>query len=248
QRRPAVRALRQGHDQAIARQGGSVPRPVIGPAPKEIGDYDVLAEVGRGGMGVVYKARHRGLHRLVALEMVLAGEFASPDQELRFRLEAELAARVRHPNIVQVYEVGSHDGRPFLALEWIEGGSLASRLDGGKPWPPGEAASLVEVLAHAVHAAHGEGVVHRDLKPANVLLSADGVPKVTDFGLAKSLLGGSGLTQTGAIVGTPDYMAPEQASGKRALVGPATDIYALGVVLFQLLTGRLPFQGDSTLE
>ena len=120
-------------------------------------------------MGVVYKARHRGLHRLVALKMVLAGEFASPAQELRFRLEAELAARVQHPNIVQVYEIGSYEGRPFLALEWVEGGSLADRLD-GKPWPPGEAAALVETLARAIHVAHGEGVVHRDLKPANILL------------------------------------------------------------------------------
>ncbi len=143
--------------------------PVILPAPKQVGDYDILAEVGRGGMGVVYKARHRGLHRLAALKMVLAGEFASPAQELRFRLEAELAARVQHPNIVQVYEIGSYQGRPFLAMEWVEGGSLANRLD-GQPWPPGEAASLLETLARAIHVAHGEGVVHRDLKPANILL------------------------------------------------------------------------------
>ena len=142
---------------------------MILPAPRQVGDYDILAEVGRGGMGVVYKARHRGLHRLAALKMVLAGEFASPAQELRFRLEAELAARVQHPNIVQVYEIGSYQGRPFLAMEWVEGGSLADRLD-GKPWPPGEAAALVETLARAIHVAHGEGVVHRDLKPANILL------------------------------------------------------------------------------
>jgi WD40 repeat protein len=198
-------------------------------------------------MGVVYRARHRGLHRPAALKMILAGEFASPAQELRFRLEAELAARVRHPNIVQVYEVGTHDGRPFLALEWVDGGSLADRLD-GKPWPPDEAAALVETLARAVHAAHGEGVVHRDLKPANVLLAADGTAKVTDFGLAQPVEGGRSLTQSGLLVGTPGYMAPEQAAGKRALVGPATDVYALGVVLYQLLTGQLPFPGDNTLE
>ena len=181
-------------------------------APKQVGDYEILAEVGRGGMGVVYKARHRGLHRLAALKMVLAGEFASPAQELRFRLEAELAARVQHPNIVQVYEVGSYQGRPFLAMEWVEGGSLAIRLD-GKPWPPGEAASLLEMLAHAIHVAHGEGVVHRDLKPANILLQENDagrkpiqaessrsgfnansasclVPKITDFGLARPTEGG----------------------------------------------------------
>jgi WD40 repeat protein/tRNA A-37 threonylcarbamoyl transferase component Bud32 len=218
-------------------------------------------------MGVVYKARHRGLYRLAALKMVLAGEFASPTQELRFRLEAELAARVQHPNIVQVYEVGSYEGRPFLALEWVEGGSLANWLD-SKPWPPSEAAALVETLARAIDMAHAEGVVHRDLKPANVLLSinrdarrsaADGalqsgsrlidvIPKIADFGLAQTVEGGHTMTQSGFLVGTPGYMAPEQAGGKRALVGPATDIYALGVVLYQLITGQLPFQRDSTLE
>src|SRR5262249_589500 len=159
QRRSAVRALRQ------AQEDGSAPRkrdrkvtPAIRPAPRQVGDYDILAEVGRGGMGVVYKARHRGPHRLAALKMVLAGEFASSEQELRFRLEAELAARVQHPNIVQVYEIGSYEGRPFLALEWVEGGSLASRLD-TQPWPPAEAAALIETLARAIHVAHGEGVV-----------------------------------------------------------------------------------------
>jgi hypothetical protein len=273
-RRSAVRALRQSHPgrSAAPRRDAEAP-PVILPAPRQVGDYDILAEVGRGGMGVVYKARHRGLHRLAALKMVLAGEFASPTQELRFRLEAELASRVQHPNIVQVYEIGSYDGRPFLALEWVEGGSLANRLD-GKPWPPVEAASFIETLARAIDVAHVEGVVHRDLKPANVLLqnvvnsqhpvanseentgsctggrllATDCSPKITDFGLAQTIEGGHTMTQSGLLVGTPGYMAPEQASGKRALVGPATDIYALGVVLYQLLTGQLPFQRDSTLE
>ena len=182
QRRSAVRALRRGQAaRAAAQSGDPGTEPVILPAPKQVGDYDILAEVGRGGMGVVYKARHRGLHRLAALKMVLAGEFASPAQELRFRLEAELAARVQHPNIVQVYEIGSYQGRPFLALEWVEGGSLADRLD-GKPWPPGEAASLVETLARAIHVAHGEGVVHRDLKPANILLQTGEGGRTTDQG------------------------------------------------------------------
>jgi WD40 repeat protein len=273
QRRSAVRALRHGQEASgAARERHPQAEQVILPAPKQVGDYDILAEVGRGGMGVVYKARHRSLNRLVALKMVLAGEFASPAQELRFRLEAELAARVRHPNIVQVYEIGSYEGRPFLALEWVEGGSLASRLD-GKPWPPREAAALIETLAGAIHVAHCESVVHRDLKPANILLQrkpqipnpkleneaissgsdfgfriSDFDPKVTDFGLAQPAEGGMTLTQSGFLVGTPGYMAPEQASGRRALVGPATDIYALGVVLYQLLTGQLPFQGDSALE
>ena len=275
QRRPAVRALRKSREPRSA-TATLTQSPEAAPAtltaPGLVGDYEIQGEVGRGGMGVVYKARHRGLHRLAALKMVLAGEFASPAQELRFRLEAELAARVQHPNIVQVYEIGSYAGRPFLALEWVEGGSLANRLD-GKPWPPGEAAALIETLARAVDVAHSGGVVHRDLKPANILLSVVSrqssvgtkesypllsvttdngqrttIPKITDFGLAQPIEGGQTLTQSGFLVGTPGYMAPEQASGKRALVGPATDIHALGVILYQLLTGQLPFQRDSTLE
>jgi WD40 repeat protein len=272
QRRSAVRALRRRQAIRAAQRGDSKIEPLTLPAPKQVEDYDILGEVGRGGMGVVYKAWHRGLHRLAALKMVLAGEFASPAQELRFRLEAELAARIQHPNIVQVYEIGSYQGRPFLALEWVEGGSLANRL-GDKPWPPGEAASLLETLARAIHVAHGEGVVHRDLKPANILLETrEGggnddhgasshsefvlhsspfmLPKIADFGLAQPTEGGVTLTQSGYLIGTPGYMAPEQAggSGRGALVGPATDIYALGVILYQLLTGQLPFRGDSSLE
>ena len=170
ERRSAVRALRKEQEAKAAARKRLLQTET---PPNQVGDYDVLGEVGRGGMGVVYKARHRRLNRLVALKMVLAGEFASSSQELRFRLEAELAARVQHPNIVQVYEIGSYEGRPFLALEWVEGGSLATRLN-GTPWPPVEAASLVETLASAVHVAHGEGVVHRDLKPANILLAVKG--------------------------------------------------------------------------
>src|SRR5262249_27710071 len=246
------------------------------PVPKQVGEYQILAEVGRGGMGVVYKAQHRILNRLVALKMVLAGDFASPSQILRIRLEAELAARGRPPKLVHGYGIGRYEDRPFLALEWVDGGSLADRLEGA-PWTPTEAARLIEILARAIQVAHEQGVVHRDLKPANILLqhqltaedteerrgreayavplrvSASSVvkhclPKITDFGLAQPIEGGKTLTQSGFLVGTPGYMAPEQASGKRALVGPATDIYALGVMLYELSTGQLPFQGDSSLE
>jgi WD40 repeat protein/serine/threonine protein kinase len=250
--------------------------------PRQIREYDILGEVGRGGMGVVYKARHRGLRRLAAVKMVLQGTFASARQKLRFQLEAELAARVQHPNIVQVYEIGSHEGQPFLAMEWVEGGRLADWML--HPWPAAEAARLIETLAYAIHAAHSQRVIHRDLKPANILLQMtnDGVthdearipkptwseehlsagirqtfgsrhsslviPTITDFGLARPLEGDSGLTRTGALLGTPAYMAPEQASGANALVGPATDVFALGVMLYELLTGQLPFQGKSALD
>jgi hypothetical protein len=168
-RRSAIRGLRNA-DRAISStcHGELETVAIVVPTPKHVGDYDILAEVGRGGMGVVYKARHRRLHRLAALKMVLAGEFASPIQERRFHLEAELAARLQHPNIVQLYEIGTHEGRPFLALEWVEGGSLANLLD-GTPWLPAEAAAIIETLARAIHVAHCEGVVHRDLKPANIL-------------------------------------------------------------------------------
>jgi serine/threonine-protein kinase len=202
--------------------------------------YEVLGELGRGGMGVVYKARHTKLNRLVALKMILAGKHAGEADLVRFRTEAEAVARLQHPNIVQIHDVGEHEGHPFFSLEYCTGGSLAGKL-GGTPLPAGEAARLVETLARAMHAAHQAGVIHRDLKPANVLLTADGTPKVTDFGLAKKLDDAAGQTASGAIMGTPSYMAPEQAGGKRKEIGPATDDYALGAILYECLTGRPPF-------
>jgi WD40 repeat protein len=217
------------------------------PAWPRVPGYEILGELGRGGMGVVYRARQTALNREVALKMVLAGEHAGAAERARFRAEAEAVARLSHPNVVQIHEVGEHDGLPFFSLEYCPGGSLAGRLD-GTPWPARRAAELVETLARGVHAAHQAGVVHRDLKPANVLLTADGIPKVTDFGLAKRLDVDTGQTQSGAIVGTPSYMAPEQAAGRPKDVGPAADVYALGAILYELLTGRPPFRAATPLD
>jgi WD40 repeat protein len=209
--------------------------------------YKVFGELGRGGMGVVYKAEQIKLKRLVALKMVLGGVVAGPHQLERFRSEAEAVARLQHPGIVQIYEVGELDGLPFFSLEYCAGGSLAQRLD-GTPLASRDAAALIETLARAVHAAHERDIVHRDLKPANVLLTGEGTPKITDFGLAKKMDETAMLTQSGAIVGTPSYMAPEQALGKSRDLGPAADIYALGTILYEMLTGRPPFKAASPME
>jgi WD40 repeat protein len=208
--------------------------------------YELLSELGRGGMGVVYKARHIQLDRVVALKMILAGGHASASESARFKDEAKAIARLQHPNIVQVHDVGEQGGLPYFSLEYCPGGSLDKKL-AGTPLPSKEAAVLVEALAKAMHAAHEKGVVHRDLKPANVLLSADGTAKVTDFGLAKKL-DEEGRTATGAVMGTPSYMAPEQAGGHGKRVGPAADVYALGAILYECLTGRPPFRAATTLD
>ncbi len=237
----------------------------------QVPGYEILEELGRGGMGVVYKARHIKLNRAVALKMVLAGGHPGSEDRIRFLAEAEAVAALQHANIVQVFEVGQHDSLPFMALEYVNGGSLADRLRHGLPLPR-EAAWLVEQLAHGMAAAHAKGIIHRDLKPHNVLLRrkseiqnpksekecglpgsdfgfriSDLEPKITDFGLAKKVAGGSGLTQTGAVMGTPSYMAPEQAEAKKD-VGPAADIYALGAILYECLTGRPPFRGATPLD
>jgi serine/threonine-protein kinase len=209
--------------------------------------YEILGELGRGGMGIVYKARDPRLNRLVALKMLRPGGRACPEELARFRHEAAAAARLQHPHIVQIYEVGESGGCPFFAMEWVEGGSLDRKLRGA-PLPPRDAARLVATLARAVHAAHQRGLVHRDLKPANVLLTAEGLPKVADFGLAKRLDAGAGETKSGVILGTPSYMAPEQAQGRPSAVTPLTDVYALGAVLYEVLTGRPPFRAATTHE
>jgi serine/threonine-protein kinase len=223
------------------------PGPAARRAWPAVAGYEILGELGRGGMGVVYRARQVALDRLVALKMILAGDHAGEQQLARFRTEAEAVARFQHPNIVQIHEIGETDGLPWFSLELCEGGSLADQLD-GTPRPARPTARLVEVLARAIHAAHRQGIIHRDLKPANVLLAAGDTPKITDFGLAKRLDGGTGPTASGAILGTPSYMAPEQAGGQGREVGPATDVYALGAILYELLTGRPPFKAATPLE
>src|SRR3954470_24337295 len=209
--------------------------------------YDVEAFLGRGGMGVVYRARHLRLNRLVALKMLLTGPYAGPHERARFQSEAEAVAGLRHANIVQVHDVGDHDGCPYFTMELLEGGSLAQDL-AGTPQPARQAAALLTTLAEAVEAAHRAGIVHRDLKPANILLTAERHPKVADFGLARHFDGGPSLTLSGARIGTPSYMAPEQVLGRAGAVGPAADVYALGAVLYEVLTGRPPFRGETAVE
>jgi serine/threonine-protein kinase len=227
--------------------GESTPQQAEGLALPRIPGYEVEAILGRGGMGVVFRARHLALNRLVALKMALVGAYAEPRERERFRREAEAVARLRHPNVVAVYDVGEADGRPYFTMEYVEGGSLAHKL-AGTPQPARAAAALVATLAGAMQAAHQGGIVHRDLKPANVLLTADGTPRITDFGLAHRLEGGAGLTQSGVPLGTPSYMAPEQARGQTHAVGPATDVYALGAILYECLTGRPPFRAETPAE
>jgi WD40 repeat protein/serine/threonine protein kinase len=249
-------------DRALA---GTPAAPAVPPKLPVVPGYEVLGLLGRGGMGVVYQARQTKLNRLVALKMILAGAQAEPEDLARFRSEAEAVARLHHPNIVQIYEVGEHDGLPFFSLEFLDGGSLAQHLH-GMPQPPRAAAELLRTLARAVQHAHEHGIVHRDLKPGNILLVSRGVvsgewspdttrhsplttyqPKIADFGLAKCLDDDSGRTRSGALLGTPNYMAPEQAAGHARAVGPATDVWALGAILYELLTGRPPFQGETLL-
>ncbi len=208
---------------------------------------EILSELGRGGMGVVYKARQTGLNRLCALKIILPGEHNAAEFGARFLAEAETIARLKHPNVVQIYGLGDHDGRPYFEMEYVEGGSLAARLT-GTPWAPGPVASLVAVLARAVGDAHSLGIVHRDLKPANILLTAGGEPKVSDFGLARSLASDVRLTHTGQLLGTPCYMAPEQAEGGAVEVGPTADVYSLGTIVYELLTGHPPFRAATTLQ
>jgi hypothetical protein len=224
---------------------GPIPCP---PTPRAFGDYELLEEVGRGGMGVVYKACQRSLNRIVAIKMVLSGRLAAPDDLQRFRTEAEAAGRLQHPNIVAVHEVGELDGQHYFSMEFIDGTSLAQRLTAG-PLPSRIAARYVRQIARAVHYAHRQGILHRDLKPGNIMIDHEDEAHVTDFGLAKRLgCGDPSQTRTGAVLGTPSYMSPEQAAGKTRALGPPCDVYALGAVLYELLTGRPPFRAATPLD
>jgi serine/threonine-protein kinase len=227
--------------------GGPRFTPGVTPLPATLGDYELIEEIGRGGMGVVYRATQKSLGRTVALKMLLRRDLASRADLARFRSEAEAAARLDHPGIVSIFDVGESDGLPFYSMRFIEGTTLARQLAAG-PLPPREAATLLAKVADAVQAAHDRGVLHRDLKPSNILIDATGRPHVSDFGLAKRLEEDQSVTHTGAILGTPCYMSPEQAAGSRGDVGPTSDVWSLGAILYQMLTGRPPFQASSPMD
>lgn len=235
---------------AIASATSDLSRPAAapdGPPPRDLPGYKLQEELGRGGMGVVYRAWQPSLQRDVAVKLILRGSLASADDLARFQAEAEAAGRLQHPHIVPIYEVASHEGQCYFAMQLVVGETLAEKLTDG-PLPALEAARLMVTVTRAIHYAHTQGVIHRDLKPANILIDSAGEPHVTDFGLAKQLDAAASLTRTGAVLGTPAYMAPELASGDRGSVGPASDVYSLGTILYALLTGRPPFQGPSPVD
>ncbi len=223
--------------------GGSPTTPQRVPV---IPGYANLKLIGRGAVGAVYRATQVKLNRVVAIKVLLGQAFASPEDESRFRAEALTVAQIQHPNVIQIFDIGDDAEMPFLAVEYLEGGTLETRMT-GTPMPIGDALRMVYQIARGVGAAHSKGVIHRDLKPANILLTAEGTPKVADFGLAKQL-GAESQTMTGAVLGTPAYMAPEQAAGQLRQLSPRTDVYALGVILYQCLTGVAPHRGDSILQ
>src|SRR6266571_808792 len=215
--------------------------------PRTFGDYALLEEIARGGMGIVYRARQVSLDRIVAVKMLLFGPLSSPEFVKRFRAEAAAAASLQHPNIVAIHEVGVHQGQQFFAMDYVEGQSLAKLLANG-PLPARNAASYLKTIAEAIHYAHERGILHRDLKPSNVLIDANDQPRVTDFGLARRLEGDSELTVTGQVLGSPNYMPPEQATARRGKASRRSDVYSLGAMLYHLLTGRPPFVGEALTD
>ncbi len=233
-------------DRAVPLPAGSFV-PGVTPLPASFDDYELLDEIGRGGMGIVYRARQKSLGRIVAVKMLLRRDLATAADLARFRSEAEAAARLDHPGIVSIFEVGECGGHPFYSMRYIEGTTLAKRLAEG-PVPLRETAGLLAKVAEAVDAAHHRGVLHRDLKPSNILIDAAGEPHVSDFGLAKRIEQDQSMTHTGAILGTPCYMSPEQAAGSRGDVGPTSDVWSLGAILYQMLTGRPPFQAANAMD
>jgi serine/threonine-protein kinase len=241
---------------SVERAASTPNRPPVFEPRQRVGDYEILEEIGRGGMGVVFRARQISLGRIVALKMILRGELASAADLTRFRGEAESAARLHHPHVTAVYEIGDHEGQPFFSMQFVEGTTLARRIAEG-PLPAREAARLLLPVCRAIAEAHRQGLLHRDLKPSNILIDRTGHPFVSDFGLAKRVTADKAdedeqtrslLTHSGAIVGTPGYMAPEQAAGNRGEVGRATDVYGLGALLYATLTGRAPFQSASPVD
>jgi serine/threonine protein kinase len=214
---------------------------------ERFGDYELLEEIARGGMGVVFKARQISLDRIVAVKMILAGQFVGAREAQRFRMEAQIAAQLQHPNIVAIYEIGAEQGRLFFSMEFVEGMDLAKLVE-GSALEPRQAAYYVKLIAEAVHYAHQKGVLHRDLKPSNVLIDNSGRPRVTDFGLAKETARDANLTLTGQVLGTPSFMPPEQAAGRREVTGPFNDVYSLGALMYFLLTGSPPFSGETLQE
>ncbi len=246
------------HDRMVARRSvdgteetlDSVRHIAANPSGEQVqcfGDYELIEEISRGGMGIVYKARQRRLNRIVALKMILTGELAGPEEVLRFHSEAEAAAQLDHPGIVPIHEIGEHQGQHFYSMGFIDGQSLADQLRPG-PLSPNHAAALLIKIAIAVDYANAQGVIHRDLKPANILIDSDGKPRVTDFGVAKRMEGNSDLTRSGQILGTPAYMPPEQAACRLDQIGPTTDVYSLGAILYATLTGRPPFESASPVD
>jgi serine/threonine protein kinase len=234
-------------EEVFQSSSGSSDDPASGTRVRYFGDYELLEKIARGGMGIVYRARQLSLNRVVALMLVLAGLFASEEEVERFHRESEAAANLQHPNIVAIYEVGQHDGQPYFSMAYVEGRSLAEIIR-EHPLPGAQAARYAGAVARAVEYAHQQGTLHRDLKPANILIDRNHQPQITDFGLAKRVDVDSDLTQSGQVLGSPSYMPPEQASAEHGEVGPASDVYALGAILYELLAGRPPFKAETATE